>query len=102
MERMDTMVKTNLEQQIQLLEKRASWEVAGMRGVLLFFVVLVEVVPYLQHYRMLDKWHSLPVAIRFGAYAVLLALQFFLNKKIKQRKVGRHLTYLKELVKEMQ
>lgn len=102
MERMDTMVKTNLEQQIQLLEKRASWEVAGMRGVLLFFVVLVEVVPYLQHYRMLDKWHSLPVAIRFGAYAVLLALQFFLNKKIKQRKVGRHLAYLKELVKEMQ
>ncbi|TKK70348.1 hypothetical protein FC093_06270 [Ilyomonas limi] len=102
MEGMDAMIKTNLEQQVQLLEKRAKWEVAGMRGILLFFILLVEVVPYVQHYRMLDKWHSLPVAIRFGAYAMLLLLQYFLNKEIKQRKVGRHLTYLKELIKEMQ
>jgi len=102
MEGMDAMVKTNLEQQIHLLEKRAKWEVVGERGVLLFFIVLVEVLPYLQHYRMLDKWHNLPVAIRFGAYTVLLLLQYFLSKKIKERKVGRHLSYLKELVKEMQ
>ena len=102
MEDMDAMVKTNLEQQIQLLEKRANWQIIGLRGVTLFFIVLLEVVPYIQHYRMLDKWHSLPVAIRFGAYAALLVLQFFMNRIIKQRKVGRHLDYLKTLVKEMQ
>ena len=102
MENMDVMVKTNLEQQIQLLEKRTNWQIVGLRGVLLFFVVLLEVVPYVQHYRMLDKWHSLPVAIRFGAYAALLVLQYFMNKIIRQRKIGRHLDYLKALVKEMQ
>ena len=102
MENMDAMVKTNLEQQVHLLEKRANWEVSTLRLILLFFIVLVEVVPYLQHYRMLDKWHSLPIAVRFGAYALLLLLQYFLNKRIKQRKVGRHLDYLKELLKEMQ
>jgi len=102
MSNMDVIVKTNLEQQIQLLEKRANWEIAGLRGVLLFFVVLLEVVPYVQHYRMLDKWHSLPVLARFGAYAALLALQYFMNKILKQRKVGRHLDYLKTLVQEMQ
>src|SRR4051794_3653857 len=36
MEGMDAMVKTNLEQQINSLEKRANWEVVSLRAVLLF------------------------------------------------------------------
>jgi hypothetical protein len=102
MEEKDAMVKTTLEQQIHLLEKRANWQVASTRVVLLFFIMLVEVVPYLQHYRMLDKWHALPVPVRIGAYAFLLLLQYLLNKTIKQRKIGRHLDYLKELLRQMQ
>jgi hypothetical protein len=51
---------------------------------------------------MLDKWHSLSPIIRFGSYAALLLMQYFIARKIRERKVGRHLTYLKELVKEMQ
>jgi len=102
MERMDGMVKANLEQRINLLEKRANLEVAGIRGVLLLFIALLEIVPYFQHYRMLEKWHSLPLMVRVGFYAAFLLLQYVLNKKIKQRKVGRHLAYLKELVNEMQ
>jgi len=99
---MNVVVKTNLEQQICLLEKRVDWEIIGLRGAMLFFIVLVEVVPYVQHYRMLEKWHSLPVLARFGAYAALLLLQYAVTKKIKQRRVGRHLDYLKTLVQEMQ
>jgi hypothetical protein len=98
---MDDMVRTNLEQQINVLEKRARLEIAVLRGVLLFFMALTEIVPYFQHYRMLDKWHSLPLYARVGAYAGLILLQFFLNRRIKQRKIGRHLDYLKELVNEM-
>ena len=102
MENMDRMVKENLEEQIHTLEKRAGWEITGLRLMLLYFVLLAEIVPYFQHYRMLDKWHSLPPLTRFGAYAAFLILQYFLNKKIRERKVGRHLTYLKQLVKEME
>jgi hypothetical protein len=102
MEIMDGMVKTNLEQQINLLEKRMNWEIIGLRCILLFFITLTEVVPYLQHYRMLDKWHSLSPVVRISAYTGLLLLQYFLNRRIKERKVGRHIRYLKELVKEMQ
>ena len=96
----DSVVKKNLEQQIILLEKRSKLELYVMRGVLLFFILLCEVVPYIQHYRMLDKWHSLSLII--STYTVLLLLQYFLNKRIRERKVGRHITYLKELVKEIQ
>lgn len=101
MEVMDSMVKINLEQKIKLLEKRGRLEIIGLRAAMIFFIALTEIMPYFQHYRMLDKWHSLPVAIRILVYAGLLLLQYFVSKKIKQRKVGRHLAYLKELVKEM-
>jgi hypothetical protein len=95
------MVKANLEQQVSLLQKRMQWKIIGLRIALLFFIALTEVLPYFQHYRMLDKWHSLSPFIRFGLYAALFAIQYFLSPRVLQNKFGRHLTYLKELAKEM-
>ncbi len=102
MEGMDNLVKTNLEQQINLLETRMKWKKTGLMIALIFFILLVEIVPYFQHYRMLDKWHALPAAIRYLSYAGLLALQYFANTWVNERRYGTHLKYLKELVKEMQ
>jgi len=102
MEAMDGAVRSNLEQQIEVLETRLRWKIVGLRVVLLFFIVLIEVLPYFQHYRMLDKWHALAPMIRFGAYAALLVTQYFSNRFVMQRKFGTHLDYLKRLVQEMQ
>jgi hypothetical protein len=102
MQTMDTVVKSNLEQQVSLLEKRSKIEIWGLRGVLLFFVLLLETLPYFQHYRMLDKWHALSPFIRFGSYAGLLFIQYVLNRRLKEQRVGRHLAHLRELVKQMQ
>lgn len=102
MEVMDVSVRSNLQQQIDLLETRLKWKLIGLRIILLFFIVLIEVIPYFQHYRMLDKWHSLSPFSRFGAYAVLLILQYFLSRIVSDRKFGGHINYLKELMKEMQ
>ena len=99
---MDGMVKTNLEQQIDLLETRLKWKLIGLRMVGLFFIVLLETVPWFQHYRMLDKWHSLSPLIRFGAYAAFLLLQYFLSRIVSERKFGAHIKYLKSLMNEMQ
>ena len=85
-----------------LLEKRKKWELMGIRGVLIFFIVLTEVVPYFQHSRMLDLWHSFSPIIRISSYVGLLLLQYLLNKRISERKLGVHLAHLKELVREMQ
>jgi hypothetical protein len=101
MENMDRIVKANLEQQIQLLERRKKLELIGMRGVLVFFIILAEVVPYLQHYRMLDLWHSLPPVVRISAYALLLCLQYFTNRMISQRNIGVPLARLKQLMNEI-
>jgi hypothetical protein len=98
---MDGMVKPNLEQQIDLLETRLKWKIIGLRIVLFFFIILLETVPFFQHYRMLDKWHSLSPAIRFGTYAAFLVLQYFLSRIVSERKFGSHIRYLKSLINEM-
>ena len=101
MENMDGMVKSNLEQQIVILETRLQQNIIGIRVALLFFIVLTEVLPYFQDFRMLNKWHSLSPFIRFGAYAALLLFQYFLSRRLSQRKFGQHIDYLKELVQQM-
>lgn len=99
---MEGNVKSTLEQQLALLQKRMQWKITGLRIGLLFLIVLTETAPYIQHYAMLDKWHSLPPAIRFGAYAALLLLQYVASRKVVYRKFGAHINYLKDLVKEME
>ena len=99
---MDGMVRSNLERQIDLLESRLKWKLIGLRIILLFFIILLEVVPSFQHYRMLDKWHSLSPLIRFGTYAAFLILQYFLSRIVSERKFGAHIKYLKALMNEMQ
>jgi hypothetical protein len=99
---MDEGVKSNLAKQVNILQTRLHWKIIGLRIALLFLIVLTELVPYVQHYRMLDKWHSLSPLIRFSAYAVLLLMQYFIGTKIIYRKFGSHLNYLKELIQEME
>ena len=102
MESMDHLVKANLEQQVDLLQTRMKWKRTGLMIALLFFILLAEVVPYFQHYRMSDKWLSVAPAIRFLSYAAFLIFIFFINTWVNERRYGRHLRYLKELADEMQ
>jgi hypothetical protein len=102
MEAMDGLVRSNLEQQLDLLQTRLRWNIVGVRIDAIFLMVLLEVVPYFQHYRMLDKWHSLAPVIRFGSYAGFLVIQYFVSKWVCQLKFGRHIDYLKGLLNEMQ
>jgi hypothetical protein len=67
-----------------------------------FLCVLLEVVPFFQHCLMLDKWHSLPPLVRFGAYAAFLVLQYFLSRMVSERKFGAQVNCLKSLIKEME
>lgn len=101
MEQMDGMVKSNLEQQVMILESRLKQNIIGIRLALLFFIVLTEVLPYFQDFQMLNTWHSLSPFIRFGAYAALFLFQYFLSRTLSRRKFGQHIAYLKELVQQM-
>ncbi|HET7898729.1 MAG TPA: hypothetical protein VFL47_13690, partial [Flavisolibacter sp.] len=102
MEGMNGRVINNLQEQVNLLETRLRRNIIGVRLALLYFIVLLEVLPFFQHYRMLDKWHALSPWIRIGAYAGFVLFQYFVSRRLFQRKFGHHLSYLKDLVREMQ
>jgi hypothetical protein len=102
MQGMDGMVKSNLEQQIILLENRLRQNLIGIRIALLFFVVLTEVLPYFQNFKMLNTWHSLSPFFRFGAYAALFLFQYILSRRVSRQKFGRHIDHLKTLVQQME
>lgn len=102
MEGQDGAVRSNLEQQINLLEKRQYQNLVGIRLALLFFILLVEVLPYFQDFRMLHTWHNLSPFIRAGAYLTLFLFQFFISRVVGRRKFGQHIDHLKALVQQMQ
>lgn len=102
MEDMGDRVKQNLEKHVNLLDTRMKNLFIGLRIVLLVLILLTEITPNFQSYRMLTSWHSLNPLIRFGAYGLLLVFQYFVGRMIIRRKFGRHIEYLKSLVKEME
>lgn len=102
MEIMNGDVRSNLQMQIDILETRLKWKRIVLPLVTLFFIVLLEILPGYQHFRMLDKWHAIPAMTRIGSYAGVLLLQFFMNKWVTWKKFGSHLDYLKKLLKEME
>lgn len=102
MEGIHDRVKPTLEQHVSLLENRLRQNYIGLRVVLLMFIILLEVLPYVQHFSMLDKWHSLSPLIRFGAYAGFFILQYFGSKRVIYHKFGQHIAHLKELLQQMQ
>jgi hypothetical protein len=101
LEGMDGIVVSNLEKQITILELRLRRNIVSLRITMLFFIGLTELLPYFQHFRMLDKWHSLSPWIRIGVYSAFVLLQYFIGRQVMYRKYGRHLEYLKSLVNEM-
>ncbi len=93
MEHMDKNVKTNLENYVALLEKRLKWQYLGSRLVVVVFLVMLEVLPL--------YYHAVSPVIRFSAYAVYLLFVYFLSRSVKQKKFGRHLAHLKEVLNDL-
>lgn len=101
MENMDKPVKNNLQEYIVQVEQRLKWQYIGTRLVVFLFILLVELLPFFYHARMLDKWHSVSPIIRFSSYALYFLLVYFTNHRLKQRRFGRHLDHLKDLLDTM-
>jgi hypothetical protein len=98
---MDDKVKNNLIQYVDMMEQRLKWQNIGARIVILILIFLLEIIPHYQHVRMLDTWHSLSPLIRFSSYAAYLFFQYFISRSVTQRKFGKHLDHLKNLLREV-
>jgi|GEM_PF-1308786 len=101
LEATEGMVKPHLEKTVEVLETSMRRSVTGVKIAMLVFIVLLEVLPYVQHFHMLEAWHGLSPLIRYGAYTILLVVQHFSVKRMSYIKFGQHIDRLRELVGQM-
>jgi hypothetical protein len=100
MEGRAAMVKENLEQQINLLERRMKNMTMASHWLLWMFIASVELIPYFPN--MPKGLHAVHPIIRFGIYGLMFIYQHFIYKRLLETRYGQHIKYLKDLVKEMQ
>ena len=87
---------------MEMIQHESYGPVAALKRSFRKQMIAMTVVPYFQNFRMLNTWHSLSPFIRFGAYAGLFLFQYFLSRRISDRKFGQPIARLKELVKQME
>jgi len=102
MQYMDDMVKSNLEQQVHLLETGLKWRLIITRVLFVVFLIFMEVLLYFHQEPSLVKWYAQPLLVRLSAYTALTVAFYFLTKYVFRYKYGRHIEYLKKLVQQMQ
>jgi len=95
-------VKANLEKQVAALEKVYKMRLIVVRILPVVFVILLEALLYYQQEPSLIKWYAQPLSTRLLSYAGALVTFFFISKYVLTYKYGKHINYLKELVRQMQ
>lgn len=101
LENMDGDLRSYIENYVNSMERRINGQYVAVRFVGLLFVLLLEILPYYSHSRMLDKWHALSPVIRFSLYAAFFILQYVAGNRFRERKFGTHLSRLKQVLKDL-
>lgn len=102
MQNMDHPVKANLEKQIHILETGIKWRLIITRIMLVVFLVLLEILLFFNQEPSLVKWYAQPLYLRLLCYSAAVLLFFLFTKVVFKYKYSRHISYLKELVQQMQ
>jgi hypothetical protein len=91
MEGRAAMMKENLEQQINLLDKRMKNMTMASNWLLLIFIAAIELIPYFPN--MPKGWHAVHPIIRFGIYGLVLIYQYVvINGYLKKDMVSTFVT----------
>jgi hypothetical protein len=101
LENVNTNVKDNFERQLKKLEQSFKWRLTVVRSIFVVFIVALELQMAFSK-NLLTEWVTVSVGIRLLVYAAVLAFIYFLTQTILRRKYHKHITYLKQLVDQMQ
>lgn len=89
-----------LVDKIAILRKRIAFIRGYTKILLAVLVILVEFLPYHGQGHMIDKWRAIHPVARLGIYAAFFVFQYFASGWIAQRKFGRHLDRMEQLLKQ--
>ncbi|MDQ6608532.1 MAG: hypothetical protein M3Y85_01780 [Bacteroidota bacterium] len=95
----DGDVKTNLKRQVRLLQAGLKWRLLITRGMMVLFIIVLELLMQLKQDNGFEKWHTQPVVIRLLIYAGAFLFFYLLTKfatNLRYNKYIRHLEVLTE------
>ena len=101
MQTMENNVKENLLQQVQTLQAGLKWRLIITRGLVVIFILLLELLLYLRQEPRFSGWYGRPVHIRLLAYAGAVIFFYFLTKFALHHRYGKHIRYLQTLTEQM-
>jgi magnesium-transporting ATPase (P-type) len=96
----DQPLTAHLLQQVTLLQQRMRLHLMFTRGAALLLFILAELVPFFSEESMLVKWHAVHPLIRVAVYIAFIIFQYFVGKKLAEKRYGRHLQRLQSLIND--
>ena len=99
-ENIDTNVREFLTAKVKVLRNRIAFIRGYTKIILVILFLLVEFLPYHGDGHMLEKWRALHPVGRLGIFAAVFVCQHFVSRWIAQRKFGRHLDRMEQLLSQ--
>ena len=99
MESNESDVHSNLLRQTKLLTQLLQFRLLLMRGAVVLFFALVELMMYFRHGDGYESWHARPVIYRLIVYAGTFIFFFFFTRIAMNHRYRKNIRHLQDLVK---
>ncbi|MDE1191187.1 MAG: hypothetical protein PW786_03485 [Arachidicoccus sp.] len=102
MQNTQTPIKLDLENNLSFINK--SLNIQRIVGIitLVGICVVIEFVTYRQRNGDMKTWYNVSFYLRYLAYIGYVALGYFMNKYSYQRQFGKHIDYMKDMLRKME
>lgn len=93
-------LKQHLEENLQTLKRDALWDQNLKRGILILFIIGMEITLYFRLVPAYQGWGDVNYIFRAGIYLLLLILQPYVTKYFFNYHFGQHLSRMQEVVNQ--
>lgn len=94
-------VKHNLQRQVQLLKNGLRWRLLITRGIIISFIILTELLMYLNIAPELENWQHQQLIWRLTVYAGYIIFFYLVTKFATDLRYKKHILRLEELIEQM-
>ncbi|WP_306350236.1 hypothetical protein [Flavobacterium sp. '19STA2R22 D10 B1'] len=93
-------IKTNLENQLTILEKYGKEDVLYVRRIFIMFIIVLEVSMANNLIPAYDSWKHIDLFLRIGAYLLFLMAQPYITRYFYKQNLGQYINKLKDLINQ--
>lgn len=102
MQNMQEPIKTEIEHNLSYIDK--SLKIQRLVGIFMLagICAAVEIVTYQQRNGNMKSWYDVSIYLRYLAYTAYVAFGYFMTKYSYQKQFGKHIDYMKDMLRKME